>query len=76
MELGLQVANFPWPGGTGSIGPTLGAIAGMAEAQSAAKPGSTLSALGTDAVIVGMADDTRPGVDEPVAHLVGRVESL
>jgi F420-dependent oxidoreductase-like protein len=32
MDLGLQVANFTWPGGADSIGPTFGAIARNAEA--------------------------------------------
>ncbi len=31
MDLGLQVANFTWPGGPESIGPTFGAIARNAE---------------------------------------------
>jgi F420-dependent oxidoreductase-like protein len=32
MKLGLQISSFTWPGGTESIGPTLGRVASQADA--------------------------------------------
>ena len=32
MKLGIQIPSFSWPGGTEAIGPTLGRIAGQADA--------------------------------------------